>query len=139
MICYVRRISLRWDSGETRGDFPVLTAETVLEMATVHGARVLGLEDEVGSIEVGKRADIVIHTLDRPEAHPRFQDPVDNLVFFRGSSTVDTVFVDGEAVLDHGRFTRFDAAEAYRMIDTEASDFEQGLGASAFTPWPLVE
>ena len=124
---------------ETRGDFPVLTAETVLEMATVHGARVLGLEDEVGSIEVGKRADIVIHTLDRPEAHPRFQDPVDNLVFFRGSSTVDTVFVDGEAVLDHGRFARFDAAEAYRMIDTEASDFEQGLGASAFTPWPLVE
>ena len=124
---------------EMRGDFPVLTGEDVLEMATVNGARVLGMENELGSIEVGKRADIVVHTLDRPEAHPRFGDPVDSLVYFRGSSTVDTVFVDGEAILDEGRFTRFDAAEAYRTIDAESARFEQGLGASSFAVWPLVE
>ena len=124
---------------EMRGDFPVLTGENVLEMATLHGARVLGMEDEVGSIEVGKRADIVIHTLDRPEAHPRFKDPVDSLVFFQGSSTVDTVYVDGEAVLDGGRFTRFDAAEAYDMIDAAASRIEAGLGAGSFATWPLIE
>ena len=124
---------------EMRNDIPVFTGETVLEMATLHGARVLGMENEVGSIEVGKRADIVIHTLDRPEGHPRFQDPVDNLVFYRQSATVDTVLVGGEAVLDGGRFTRLNAAEAYRMIDAEASRFEQGLGAGTFAAWPLVE
>lgn len=124
---------------EMRGDFPVLTGEDVLEMATVHGARVLGMADELGSIEVGKRADIVVHTLDRPEAHPRFQDPVDSLVYFRGSSTVETVFVDGEAILDRGRFTRFDADEAYCTIDAESARFERGLGASTFAAWPLVE
>ena len=80
---------------EFRGELPVLTGETVLDMATRHGARALGLEEEVGSIEVGKRADLVVHTLNRPEAYPRFQDPVDSLVYFRGSSTVDTVFVEG--------------------------------------------
>jgi len=123
---------------EVRNDIPVFTGETVLEMATLHGARVLGMADEVGSIEVGKRADIVVHTLDRPEGHPRFQDPVDNLVFYRQSATVDTVFIDGEAVLDGGRFTRFDATEAYRRIDAKAAEFEELIGASSFATWPLV-
>ena len=124
---------------EFRGELPVLTGEAVLEMATLHGAKALGLEREIGSIEVGKRADLVVHRLDRPEAYPRFRDPVDNLVYFRASSTVDTVFVDGEAILDQGRFTRFDAAEAYRMIDAAAAEFEAGVGASRYALWPLVD
>ena len=124
---------------EFRGELPVLTGEAVLEMATLHGAKALGLEREIGSIEVGKRADLVVHRLDRPEAYPRFRDPVDNLVYFRASSTVDTVFVDGEAILDQGRFTRFDAAEAYRMIDAAAARFEAGVGASRYAVWPLVD
>ena len=97
------------------------------------------MEDEIGSIEVGKRADLVVHSLDRPEAYPRFRDPVDNLVYFRASSTVDTVFVDGEAILEGGRFTRFDAAEAYRMIEAAAAGFEQGVGPSTYAVWPLIE
>ena len=124
---------------EFRGELPVLTGETVLEMATLHGAKALGLEDEVGSIEVGKRADLVLHNLERPEAHPRFKDPVDNLVYFRGSSTVDTVFVDGEAIFDRGRFTRFDAEEAYELIDAVAGEFEAGVGATTYSVWPIVD
>ena len=124
---------------EFRGELPVLTGETVLEMATLHGAKALGLEDEIGSIEVGKRADLVVHRLDRPEAYPRFRDPVDNLVYFRASSTVDTVYVDGEAILDRGHFTRFDAADAYRMIQEAAAEFEAGVGASTYAAWPLVD
>lgn len=124
---------------EFRGELPVLTGETVLEMATLHGARALGLEDEVGSIEVGKQADLVVHALDRPEAHPRFQDPVDSLVYFRGSSTVDTVLVAGEVILDRGRFTRFDAATAYQAIDEASAEFEAGVGASIYSVWPLVD
>jgi len=124
---------------EFRGELPVLTGETVLEMATLHGARALGLDDEIGSIEVGKRADLVVHRLDRPEAHPRFRDPVDNLVYFRASSTVDTVFVDGEAILDRGVFTRFDSGEAYRRIDAAAAEFEAGVGAATYAAWPLVD
>ncbi|MDE0168095.1 MAG: amidohydrolase family protein [bacterium] len=124
---------------EFRGELPVLTGETVLEMATLHGAKALGLENEIGSIEVGKRADLVVHSLDRPEAYPRFRDPVDNLIYFRASSTVDTVYVDGEAILDRGRFTRFDAAEAYRRIEAAAAQFEAGVGPSTYAVWPLIE
>ena len=123
---------------ETRDDIPVLTGETVLEMATIHGAAALGMSDEVGSIEPGKRADIVIHTVDRPEAHPRFQDPVDNLIFYRQSATVDTVYIDGEAVLEGGKFTRFDPADAYEAIDAIAAEFEAIVGPARFASWPVV-
>ena len=124
---------------EVRGEFPIITGEQALEMATLHGARALGLADEVGSLEVGKRADLVVHRLDRPEAHPRWQDPVDGLMFFRQTSTVDTVIVDGEAILDGGRFTRFDAEAAYREIDDLArSVLEDPIGPRSFALWPLV-
>jgi len=124
---------------EVRAEYPILTAETALEMATLHGARALGMEDEVGSLEAGKRADIVIHRTDRPEAHPVYGDPVDNLMLFRQTSTVDTVLVDGQFVLDGGRFTRFDAADAYRSIDGLAARLEAAVGRGAFSQWPLVE
>ena len=123
---------------EARDDIPVITGETALEMATVHGATALGMSDEVGSIESGKRADIVIHTVDRPEAHPRFQDPVDNLIFYRQSATVDTVYIDGEVVLEDGRFTRFNPDEVYAMLDEVAARFESMVGPSRFAKWPLV-
>ena len=125
---------------EVRGEFPIFTGEQALEMATLHGARAIGLGDEIGSLEVGKRADFVIHRLDRPEAHPRWQDPVDGLMFFRQASTVDTVYIEGEAILDRGRFTRFDSDAAYREIDELArAVLEEPIGADAFALWPLVE
>ena len=125
---------------EVRGGFPIFTGEQALEMATLHGARAIGLGDEIGSLEVGKRADFVIHRLDRPEAHPRWQDPVDGLMFFRQASTVDTVYIEGEAILDRGRFTRFDSDAAYREIDELArAVLEEPIGADAFALWPLVE
>jgi cytosine/adenosine deaminase-related metal-dependent hydrolase len=124
---------------EVRADYPILTAETVLEMATLHGARALGMEREVGSLEVGKRADIVIHRSDRPEAHPRYRDPVDSLVLFRQTSTVDTVFVGGEAVLEGGRFTKFDAADAWRQIDGLAGRLEERVGRNSFSQWPVID
>ena len=124
---------------EVRDQYPIFTGEQVLEMATLGGARALSLEDEIGSLEVGKRADVVIHTVDRPEAHPRWADPVDSLVFYGQTASVDTVLVDGETVLENGRFTRFDASEAYRTIDAEAERFENLLGRRAFATWPIVD
>ena len=99
----------------------------------------MGLADEIGSLEAGKRADLVIHTTDRPEAHPRWADPVDNLVFYGQAASVDTVYVDGIAVLDGGRFTKVDAADAYRRIDEAAAGFESLLGKRAFATWPIVD
>ena len=124
---------------EFRDQLPVFTGEAVLEMATRNGARALGLDAEIGSIEPGKRADVVIHSMNRPEAHPAFGDPVDNLIFYAGSSTIDTVIVEGEIIYSGGTFTRLDAEAVYARVDAAAQSFESTLGRRAFALWPVVD
>ena len=85
----------------THFDPGFMTAERVLEMATINGARALGLEHEIGSLEVGKRADIAIFDLDK--AHTTVGNrPVAALVFSAHGTDVDTVLVNGDVVLRHG-------------------------------------
>src|SRR3989441_457918 len=85
----------------------VLPAGKVLEFATLGGARALGLEDEIGSIAVGKRADLVVIDLREPHVTPAGADPVSHLVYAACASDVRDVFVDGQAVgLAHARGTR---------------------------------
>lgn len=92
---------------EAHRDRGYLVAEDGLWMATRGGARALGLEDRIGRLAPGYRADLVVHTLARPELLP-LTDPVRNLVYSAGSSTVDTVVVDGRVVLRHGEFPHLD-------------------------------
>lgn len=84
-----------------------LQAEDVLEMATIGGARALGLSDEIGSIEVGKKADLV--AVDYRRLHlPPVVDPVANLVHQGIGSDVTTVLVDGRLVVENGRIKTID-------------------------------
>jgi len=124
---------------EVRGAFPVITFEQALEMATINGARALGLADELGSIEIGKRADLVVHGLDATEAHPKLRDPVDALVFVMRSGSVESVYVDGEPIYLGRRFTRFDPVVAYETVDRLAAEFEAQIGIGRFSAWPLIE
>ncbi|MGC5052413.1 amidohydrolase family protein [Micromonospora sp. DT48] len=123
---------------ELRDELPTLTAEQVLEMSTLHGARALGMSDEVGSIEVGKRADLVIHSTHHPQSLPAFDDPVDWLIFYAGARTVDTVVVDGEILYDRGRFTRFDADEIRAAVADQARRHEGAIGPDRYAHWPLI-
>ena len=122
---------------EVRGEVPVISAETALEMATLHGARALGLEHEIGSLEVEKRADIVIHTTKAPETHPA-HDLVNNLVYSSLSETVETVFVDGKPVLLDGDLTNLDAVDAYKNIDAVAESLCSRIGFPLPQHWPVV-
>jgi len=77
----------------------VLPAGAVLELATLGGARALGLEDEIGSLAVGKRADLVVIDLREPHLNPAGHDPVSHLVYAAQASDVRDVFVDGRPVV----------------------------------------
>ena len=92
---------------ETHEDRTYLLAEDVLEMATRAGARACGMEAQIGSLEPGKRADLVIHTLGRPELLP-VTDMVRNLMYSARSKTVSTVVINGRVVLDRGEFMALD-------------------------------
>lgn len=124
---------------EARKRIPVVSAQTALEMATLHGAAALAMEEEVGSLAPGKRADLVVHATDRIDSRPRFRDPIVNMVYHALGSTVDSVMVDGEFIYDRGRFTRFDETEVLREIDARSRIIEARYGIRAPDAWPLIE
>jgi cytosine/adenosine deaminase-related metal-dependent hydrolase len=76
-------------------------------MATLGGARSIGLQDEIGSLEVGKRADIVLHDTDRPEWRPLL-NVINQLVWSADGRGVHTVIVDGRVVVEDGHTTTID-------------------------------
>lgn len=80
-----------------------ISAEKVLEMATIDGARSLGLEDEIGSIEVGKKADIVIfNPLLNPKSIP-MHNPVSTLVYSSSMENIEGVIVDGNIIMENSK------------------------------------
>src|SRR5207244_7212470 len=85
-----------------RLDTRVVPAEQAVEMATVLGARALGMESEIGSLEVGKKADLVVFDARRAEWSAML-DPINNLVYAADGRSVRTVVADGRVVVDEGR------------------------------------
>ncbi|WP_299263373.1 amidohydrolase family protein [Halorientalis sp.] len=89
-----------------RLDARAIPGEQALRMATMGGAEALGLADEVGSIEVGKQADLVVLNFQQPHLRPNFgaENVVPNLVHAAMPSDVETVLVAGDRVVDDGEF-----------------------------------
>lgn len=80
----------------------VMPAHEILRIATIDGARSIGLDNEIGSLEVGKKADIVIVDIHKPHSIP-LHDPVSTLVYSSSGSDVDTVIVNGNIVVEGGK------------------------------------
>jgi len=93
----------------TSGDAAALPAATVLRMATLNGARALGLDAEVGSLAAGKQADLVAVRIADVETLPMY-DPVSHLVNAASREHVSDVWVGGERVVEAGRVTTLDRA-----------------------------
>lgn len=98
----------------------------ILEMATIGGARTLALEDVTGSLEPGKRADIVTVDLRRPHTTPLLHGPDFNvpahLVFSASGADVDDVWVDGHHVVGGGSVLRIDEAEVMATAQAAAEE-----------------
>ena len=99
----------------------VLVARDVVWMATRAGARALGQESEIGSLEVGKRADLIVVSRDEPHAVPG-DDPYSTLVYASRGSDVRTTVVDGELLVDEWELTRIDPASAVREARNAAAE-----------------
>jgi cytosine/adenosine deaminase-related metal-dependent hydrolase len=112
----------------------ILTAEDAIEMATIDGARAVGLEDRIGSLEAGKRADIVIRANDVPEAYP-LTDPVAQLVYSAGAESVHTVIIDGRVVLEGRRPTRVDPGAVFREVEAAVARIFDRMGYRPRPRW----
>jgi 5-methylthioadenosine/S-adenosylhomocysteine deaminase len=89
------------------GNATAVPAHTALRMATLNGARALGLACETGSLEAGKCADLIAVDLDRIETLPLY-DPVSQLVYATGREQVTDVWIAGRRVLKTRRLTTLD-------------------------------
>ena len=97
----------------------VLPSNRVLRMATIDGAKALGLESEIGSIEVGKKADLSVVRLDRLHSTPA-SDVVSALVYSAEANDVDSVIIDGDVVMRDQKLLTIDEAQTVTMANVEA-------------------
>jgi cytosine/adenosine deaminase-related metal-dependent hydrolase len=123
---------------DARQDLGQIPAETALELATLRGAQALGLGDELGSIEPGKRADLVLFDTQRPEWQALF-NPINNLVYNADGRSVHTVVVDGQVVVDAYRQAFVDEARLFARVQ-ELGERLQARTGVRFPPsrWPIV-
>jgi 5-methylthioadenosine/S-adenosylhomocysteine deaminase len=108
-----------------QGDY--VSPDDLLRMHTINGARALQLKDRLGSIEPGKRADIVIRTNAVPEAVPIYNLERQHLLV-AGAKSIDTVIVDGRIVVKSGHSTLVDESVVYQLADRAARHMRQRAG-----------
>ena len=110
-------------------DPEVLPARQALEMATIRGARALGMEKEIGSIEAGKRADVIMVRLDRPNAVPLY-DVYSQMVYALKASDVRDVMVNGRPVVSDGKILTLDAAQVLAKGEEYGRKVRESLKAN---------
>jgi cytosine/adenosine deaminase-related metal-dependent hydrolase len=114
-----------------------LSAESVFEMATINGAQAIGLGTEIGSLEVGKRGDVVIRSASMAELCPDGRI-VDQLVYAGATRGIRTVLIDGKIVLEDGVFPNVDEAQVLAHGREAARRVFNRMGWTVSGGWPVI-
>jgi 5-methylthioadenosine/S-adenosylhomocysteine deaminase len=108
-----------------RMDPSVMNARTVVEMATIGGARVLGLDESIGSIDIGKNADIIIVDMDKPHLTPLY-NLYSQLVYSACGSDVKTTIIDGRIVMNNRKLLNMDISFIMKEVRKIADSIRKG-------------
>lgn len=122
----------------TRMDPTSVPAETVLETATINGAKALGLADSIGSIEKGKKADFVVLNMRAVPLQPWF-NPVSAVVYSATGRDVELVVVDGREVVKNGKLMTMDEESVWKEAEWRSKEVVEraGLTAAVGARWPV--
>lgn len=113
----------------------VLPPGKVLEMATCDAARALGMDGEIGALERGKKADLIVVDMNRPHLKP-FNMQAFRVAYFANGNDVETVIIDGEVVYRDRRAVRVDETAILAQADREAELMVERIGARAMLGQP---
>jgi len=115
-VCALLHKASRWDP-------TILPAQKVLDLATIEGARALGADHEIGSIEAGKKADMILLDAKSPNLTPIHgkETIVSNLVYSASSGNVDTTIVDGRVLMERRTIKSLNLDEVYEETEKRAS------------------
>ncbi len=122
---------------DARQDPQMFPAEMAFEMATLGGAKTMQMQETIGSLEVGKRADIVLHDTDRPEWRPLL-NVANQLVWSADGRGVHTVFVDGVKVVENGQMTTIDEGSFYNRCQMAGEAITARSGLPDKAKWPVL-
>jgi len=123
---------------DARQDMRQIPAETALELATLTGAQAVGLGGEIGSLEPGKKADLVLFDTQRPEWQTMF-NPINNLVYNADGRSIHTVIVDGRVIVDAYRQSFVDEPALYAKVQEVGERLLARTGVTPGRPrWPVV-
>lgn len=120
------------------GDASPVPAELALEMATINGAKALGLDHLIGSLEISKRADFVAIDVRKVTLHP-CTNPVSNIVYTATGCDVHVVVVDGQVTVENGNIKMMDEEAIMKMADEALCGILQktGLHDQVRFQWPV--
>ena len=122
-------LAMRLTCGLAKGvnmEADALTAEQVLHMATISGAKALGKSDSLGSLEIGKNADFILVDINNCHSVPLF-DPITHLVFGAGRSDVTDVFVSGKHVVKNKKISGLDIEKIHEEVRQLAPSIKASL------------
>jgi cytosine/adenosine deaminase-related metal-dependent hydrolase len=120
---------------DTYADATLMGACRALEMATVEGARACLWDDEIGSLESGKKADIVLFDMSGLDWHAG-RHPIGNLVYSATGRSADTVIIDGRMVLRHGVLLTVDETHLKRELARASAAWRHRAAVDIPSPWP---
>ena len=120
---------------DARNDPQLFPAEMAYEMATLSGAKAMRLDHEIGSLEVGKKADVVLHDTDRPEWRPLL-NVANQLVWSADGRGVHTVLVDGVVVVEDGHCTTVDEDRLWHDVQRAGESITARSGLPDKAKWP---
>ena len=122
-------LAMRLTCGLAKGinmEADAITAEQVLHMATINGAKALGKSESIGSLEIGKCADIIMVDVNNSHSIPLF-DPITHLVFGAGRSDITDVFISGKHVVKNKKITGIDIGKIYDEVRELAPQIKASL------------
>ena len=122
---------------DARTDPQMFPAEKAFEMSTLGGAKAICAEDEIGSLEAGKKADLVLHDTDRPEWRPLL-NVMNQLVWAADGRGVHTVFVDGKKVVEAGRMTTIDEERFWAQCQKAGEAITSRSGLPDKAKYPVI-
>lgn len=122
---------------DASGDVTRIPAETAIELGTIGSANAVGLGKSIGSIEVGKKADIVLYETMRPEWRTLF-NPINNLVYSADGRSVHTVLVDGRVVVEDHQVTFVDEEKLISQVQDIGHSMLNRTGIDFAPRWPIV-
>lgn len=108
-------------------DPKVLSSDEAIEMATIKGAETLGLSEEIGSIEVGKKADIILIDTNAANMTPDSSSLSSNVIYSANGSNVDTTICDGKILMENKKLTELDENEIYAKARQAIKELKEAI------------